>query len=85
MKSKFESIKNKVAQATISIAVLHSPHNHITILSLFKTDYYYSFLYTFRCFVFLVCLFPCLFTFFSESIKPKVMHFCVSISGASVD
>ena len=64
MTSKFDSIKSKVVQATISIAVPHSSLNHTTILSLFKTDYYfYLFLYIFRYFVFLVCLFVCFFTF----------------------
>ena len=79
MTSKFDSIKNKVVQATISIAVPHSPHNHTTILSLFKTDYYYLFLYTFRCFVFLVCL------LFSANRSNRKSCISACPSGAPVD
>ena len=85
MTSKFDSFKSKVAKVTMSIAGLHSSLNHITILSLFKTDYYFYLFIYLHISVFCVFLFICLFTFFSDSIKQKVMHFCVYISGASGD
>ena len=85
MTSKFDLIKNKVAQVTMSIDFLHSSHNHTTILLLFKTYCYYYYFISLHNSVFCVFLFVCLLFSANRSNRKSCISACRSVVPQLID